>query len=163
MEQRAFRLHEMERKLAAVPGDRDAYMSQAFFDRPCRRALHLRWLTHAFVDLDLYNLRIPPDPGQGGIMLRMFCRDEGIPEPSVIVSSGQGRLPEVDVVQPAATGGRRPRRGSQQSARPPLLPMGRRPGRRRREPDPARRRHPQHQERHPRRGDLGGPSGTGSR
>ena len=42
------------------------------------------------MDLDLYKLPIPPNPGEAGILLRMFCSDEGIPDPSVIVFSGRG-------------------------------------------------------------------------
>jgi hypothetical protein len=65
-------------------------MSQGFFAAPWRRAVHLAWLTHAYVDLDIYKLPQVPNPGEAGIMLRVFCRDEGIPEPSLIVSSGRG-------------------------------------------------------------------------
>ena len=90
MEQRPYRLHQLEWVLNHVNGNCDTYMSQAFFSKPCRRALHLAWLTHAYVDLDLYKLPVPPIPGEAGILLRLFCRDEGIPEPSVIVSSGRG-------------------------------------------------------------------------
>ena len=90
MEQRPYRLHELEWVLQHVNGSCDTYMSQAFFSKPCRRALHVAWLTHAYVDLDLYKLPVPPNPGEAGILLRLFCRDEGIPEPSVIVSSGRG-------------------------------------------------------------------------
>ena len=68
----------------------DTYMSQAFFARPCRRSVHVAWLTHAYVDLDLYKLPVPPQPGVAGIWLRTFCADEGIPEPSLIVFSGRG-------------------------------------------------------------------------
>lgn len=90
MEQRAYRLHQLEWVLEHVNDDVDTYMSQAFFAKPCRRALHVAWLTHAYVDLDLYKLPVPPNPGEAGILPRLFCRDEGIPEPSVIVSSGRG-------------------------------------------------------------------------
>ena len=90
MEQRPYRLHELEWVLGHVRPDIDTYMSQAFFSRPCRRALHVAWLTHAYVDLDIYKLPIPPNPGGAGILLRMFCADEGIPEPSAIVFSGRG-------------------------------------------------------------------------
>ncbi len=90
MEQRPYRLHELEWVLRHVNENCDTYMSQAFFSKPCRRALHVAWLTHAYVDLDLYKLPVPPNPGDAGILLRLFCRDEGIPEPSMIVSSGRG-------------------------------------------------------------------------
>jgi hypothetical protein len=90
MHQRAFRLHQLDCVLRNVRKDLDTYMSQGFFAAPCRRAVHLAWLTHAYVDLDLYKLPLVPNVGEAGIMLRMFCRDEGIPEPSLIVFSGRG-------------------------------------------------------------------------
>ena len=90
MHQRPFRLHQMEWVLGHVRQDVDTYISQAFFSKPCRRALHVAWLTHAYVDLDLYKLPMPPNPGEAGILLRLFCADEGIPEPSLIVFSGRG-------------------------------------------------------------------------
>ena len=70
--------------------DCDTYMSQAFFARPCRRAVHVAWMTHGYIDLDLYKLPVPPNPGIAAIFLRTFCGDEGIPEPSIIVFSGRG-------------------------------------------------------------------------
>ena len=90
MEQHPYRLHQLDFVLRNVRRDIDSYFSQAFFAAPCRRALHLAWLTHAYVDLDLYKLPVPPNPGAAGIMLRLFCDDEGIPEPSLIVFSGRG-------------------------------------------------------------------------
>jgi hypothetical protein len=54
MRQRVYRLHQMEWVLAHVRKDRDTYLSQGFFSAPCRRALHLAWCTHAYVDLDTY-------------------------------------------------------------------------------------------------------------
>jgi hypothetical protein len=90
LRQRPYRLHQLDFVLRNVPKDLDTYMSQGFFAAPNRRAVHLAWLTHAFVDLDLYKLPHAPNPGAAGIMLRLFCRDEGIPEPSLIVFSGRG-------------------------------------------------------------------------
>ena len=90
MRQRPYRLHQMDWVLGNMRRDVDTYISQAFFSRPSRRALHVAWLTHAYVDLDLYKLPTAPDPGEAGIMLRTFCNDEGIPEPSLIIFSGRG-------------------------------------------------------------------------
>ena len=92
MQQQPYRLHQMERVLDHVRQDVDTYMSQALFDRPCRRALHVAWMTHAYVDLDFYKLperRHLNDTGIG-MALRMFCNDEGIQEPSLVVFSGRG-------------------------------------------------------------------------
>ena len=90
MHQKPYRVHELEWVLRQCSKNADTYMSQGFFSKPCRRALHLAWLTHAYVDLDLYKMPVPPNVGQAGILLRMFCRDEGIPEPSIVVFSGRG-------------------------------------------------------------------------
>jgi hypothetical protein len=90
MHQCPYRLYQLDFVLRNVRKDLDTYMSQGFFAAPCRRAVHLAWLTHAYVDLDLYKLPHAPNPGKAGIMLRLYCRDEGIPEPSLIVFSGRG-------------------------------------------------------------------------
>ena len=90
MTQHPYRLTELEYVLRHVRQDVDTYMSQAFFARPCRRAVHVAWITHGYVDLDIYKLPVPPNPGMAAIFLRTFCRDEGIPEPSIIVFSGRG-------------------------------------------------------------------------
>ena len=90
MRQRVYHLDEMEFVLAHIANDRDTYVSQALFDKPCRRAIHVKWLTHAYLDLDIYKLPVPPNPGVAGSEIRTFCRNGGLPEPSVIVSSGRG-------------------------------------------------------------------------
>jgi hypothetical protein len=90
MHQRVYRLEQMAQILPQVRTDIDTYISQALFMKPNRRALNVAFITHAYVDLDLYKLAQPPAVGQEGVMIRLFCRDEGIPEPSLIVSSGRG-------------------------------------------------------------------------
>ena len=90
MQQRAYHLDQLEYVLAHIANDVDTYISQALFDRPCRRAVHVRWLTHAYLDLDIYKMPVPPNPGVAGSEIRNFCRNEGLPEPSYIVSSGRG-------------------------------------------------------------------------
>jgi hypothetical protein len=90
LRQQPYRLSDLNFILGSVRKDLDTYMSQAFFAAPCRRAVHLAWLTHAYVDLDFYKLPQVPSAGEAGIMLRLFCRDEGIPDPSLIVFSGRG-------------------------------------------------------------------------
>ena len=115
MAQRPYRLRDMEWVLRHVRPDLDTYMSQAFFARPCRRSVHVAWLTHAYVDLDLYKLPIPPQPGVAGIWLRTFCADEGIPEPSLIVFSGRGIYCKWCWSSPDTPSRRWPGRGGQPS------------------------------------------------
>lgn len=92
MTQEIRRLDQMEWILRHLANDRDTYMSQGFFARPCRRAVHLLACTHAQVDLDVYNM--PQLRGltadQLGGLVRIFCRDEGIEPPSAVVFSGRG-------------------------------------------------------------------------
>ena len=90
MAQRPYRLEQMDFVLRNCAKDTDTYISQALFSKPNRRALNVAFITHAYVDLDIYKLAEPPAVGQEGMMIRLFCRDEGIPEPSAIISSGRG-------------------------------------------------------------------------
>ena len=90
MAQRPYRLEQMDFVLRNCAKDTDTYISQALFSKPNRRALNVAFITHAYVDLDIYKLEHPPTVGQEGVMIRLFCRDEGIPEPSSITSSGRG-------------------------------------------------------------------------
>src|SRR4051794_24531907 len=90
MSQRPYRLRDLEWVLRNVNPRLDTYMSQAFFDRPCRRALHVSWLTHAYVDLDIYRLPVPPNPHHAPHWVRQHCRDNNIPPPSLIIFSGRG-------------------------------------------------------------------------
>ena len=52
MAQRFYRLELIETVLRAVGRSLDTYMSQGFFAVPCRRAVHLAYMTHGYVDLD---------------------------------------------------------------------------------------------------------------
>lgn len=92
MTQKAYRLDQMEYVLTHLNPNIDSYMSQAFFAKPNRRAMNVAYMTHTFVDLDIYN--VPSFAGltheQIAGQILMFCDDNGIPEPSVIISSGQG-------------------------------------------------------------------------
>lgn len=90
MAQRPYRLEQMDFVLRNCAKDTDTYISQALFSKPNRRALNVAFITHAYVDLDIYKLEHPPAVGHEGAMIRLFCRDEGIPEPSSITSSGRG-------------------------------------------------------------------------
>jgi hypothetical protein len=99
MVQRPYRLRDFDAvmRLCSVKtcGVRpiDYYLSQGFFAAPCRLAVHLAWATHAYVDLDTYKgdeaLR-GLSPGDMVRELCWHCRDEDIPAPSIILSSGRG-------------------------------------------------------------------------
>src|SRR3954452_21167079 len=61
MLQNVYSLRDMDWVLRQVdndraPHDRNTSMSQGFFARPCRRAIHLLACTHLQVDLDTYTV-----------------------------------------------------------------------------------------------------------
>nr|WP_279185329.1 hypothetical protein [Acetobacter syzygii] len=94
LQQKTYRLNQLEYVLSHISNDRDTYMSQALFSKPCRRALYVDMITHGYVDLDIYKDSImieswmTPDNIAQNILF--FCDDNGIPKPSAIISSGRG-------------------------------------------------------------------------
>lgn len=90
LDQSVYRLDQLDFVLRHINPNHDTYMSQAFFARPNRRALNVQGITHCWVDLDIYKLPCPPNPGTAGIFLRQYCADNLIPPPSVVISSGRG-------------------------------------------------------------------------
>jgi hypothetical protein len=89
--QKSYRLSELPRVIAALDPERDTWISQAEFICPNRRVVYLLRLNLCFVDLDTYKTpwRVYP-PEALADLIRGFCRDEGIPEPSLILFSGRG-------------------------------------------------------------------------
>jgi len=90
LNQKTYRLDQLDFVLSNIRSNDDTFMSQCFFSKPNRRALNVQTITHAWIDLDIYKLPCPPNPGIAGIFLRQFCSDNLIPHPSVIISSGRG-------------------------------------------------------------------------
>ncbi len=89
MRQQMFRAYHLDKVLAAAPRDRDTYLSQASFLRSNRRAVSIHSLPMMFADLDPPKGRtISADEWRHKVLL--FCGDEGIPAPSLIVYSGRG-------------------------------------------------------------------------
>jgi hypothetical protein len=89
--QKSYRLSELPRVIAALDPERDTWISQAEFICPNRRVIYLLRLNLCFVDLDTYKTpwRVY-SPDVIADIIRGFCRDEGIPEPSLILFSGRG-------------------------------------------------------------------------
>jgi len=85
LRQHPYRLSDLDWVLRNINPNLDTYMSQAFFDRPLRRALHVSWLTHAYVDLDIYRLPVRLNPHHAPHWVRQHCRDNCIPVPSLII------------------------------------------------------------------------------
>jgi hypothetical protein len=89
MRQHMFRACHLDKVLAAAPRDRDSYLSQASFLRDNRRAVSIHSLPMMFSDLDPpKGQKVPPDVWRHRVLL--FCDDEGLPSPSLIVYSGRG-------------------------------------------------------------------------
>ena len=85
------RLTNYEAVLRAIGAALDTYVTQGTFTHPDRRAVHLAWLTHALIDLDIYKAgwqdAYPDDVVRE---VTGYCDDQDIPRPSIIVSSGRG-------------------------------------------------------------------------
>ena len=89
--QKSYRLSEMPQVIEGLDPDRDTWISQAEFIRPNRRVVYLLRLNLCFVDLDTYKTPwkvYPPDALAN--IVRGFCQDEDIPDPSLILFSGRG-------------------------------------------------------------------------
>ena len=89
-EQRSHRLELLPSVLAATPLNRDTWIGQNEFTRPCRRAVHVLHIPLCFVDLDTYAVGVKGDPEVLARRVVAHCREEGVPVPSLIVYSGRG-------------------------------------------------------------------------
>jgi hypothetical protein len=89
--QKSYRLSEMPQVIEALDQDRDTWISQAEFIRPNRRVVYLLRLNLCFVDLDTYKTPWKAQqPDAMANIVRWFCQDEDIPDPSLILFSGRG-------------------------------------------------------------------------
>lgn len=90
--QRSYPLSQMATVLPLVNPHQDSWLSQAEFFKPNRRVVNLARLGLLFADLDYYN--VPSlrgrDPDSVAWMLLEHCAYEGLPPPSLIISSGRG-------------------------------------------------------------------------
>jgi hypothetical protein len=87
-EQHSYRLPLMAEVIRLLPKDRDTWISQAEFVAPNRRIINLACLTSLFIDVDCYKVGIDPQRAEALLLLR--CEDDGMPMPSIIISSGRG-------------------------------------------------------------------------
>jgi hypothetical protein len=78
---------ELASALAEWTGE-NIYFSQNTFYKPSRKIENVRQLRSLFVDIDCYNLNYDPNWVAGKIRLELF--GESIPEPNIIIYSGQG-------------------------------------------------------------------------
>ena len=91
LRQRSFRLERLSFVLDHLDPTRDSYLSQGEFFLPNRRVVNLLRISTCFADLDVYRTELSGhDLPTLAEMVRRYCGDEGIPRPSLIVSSGRG-------------------------------------------------------------------------
>ncbi|KLC12431.1 replication protein [Xanthomonas perforans] len=90
--QDSYKLAMMPTVLSMVDPTRDTWLSQAEFDRGCRRIVHLLRIGLLFADLDTYRLPWAQGrtPEQLAAAVLHHCADEGLPRPSLLVYSGRG-------------------------------------------------------------------------
>ena len=90
--QSSYALEHMPTVLSLVDPTRDSWLTQAQFTRPNRRVVNLARIGLLFADLDTYRepWAVGRSPDQLAAAVLHFCAEEGIPSPSLIVSSGRG-------------------------------------------------------------------------
>ena len=89
--QRTYPLVKMPWVIDRVDPRRDTWISQAEFAKFNRRLVNLLRVGLCFVDLDVYKTPLGAvSPSAQAALLVDYCDGEGIPVPSVIVSSGRG-------------------------------------------------------------------------
>ena len=91
-----FRPDQLDQVCQLIGPETDLWISQAVFNKQCRRAVHISHLDLNFVDLDFYKDLDENAWAQGkdekalAEAIRFFCLENEIPVPSIIVHSGQG-------------------------------------------------------------------------
>src|SRR5512135_1136897 len=89
--QRSYPLRIMPQIIENLDQNRDTWISQAEFIHPNRRVVYLLRLNLCFVDLDTYKTPWKTYSSEAmATLIRGFCQDEDIPEPSLILFSGRG-------------------------------------------------------------------------
>ena len=90
--QDSYELQHLPTVIEALNPDSDAWITQAVFKEANRRAVNLRDVGVLFVDLDTYRCTglAGKTPEEQVALLLMFCGQEGLPEPSIVLFSGRG-------------------------------------------------------------------------
>jgi hypothetical protein len=92
----AFRVEELPDRLKHLPRNRDSYLSQSEFRKRQKVVVNFLRTQVNFLDCDIY--KIPLYEGRSAEELKdiflLFCGENGIPTPSLIVYSGRGLYPK---------------------------------------------------------------------
>lgn len=90
--QSSYALEHMPTVLSLVDPTKDSWLTQAEFTRPNRRVVNLARIGLIFADLDTYreDWALGRSPEALADAVIHYCDEEGIPRPSLMVSSGRG-------------------------------------------------------------------------
>jgi len=90
--QLSYSLNKLDYALSKVDPNFDTWISQNEFNKPNRRIVNLLRLNLLYLDIDTYKMEWSrgKSPQQLADSFIYFCREELIPEPSVIIYSGRG-------------------------------------------------------------------------
>jgi len=90
--QSSFELVQLPAVVGALDPEHDTWITQAVFNGPNRRAVNLRDVGVLFVDLDTYRSKglVDKTPEELTALLLIYCSQEGIPIPSIVLFSGRG-------------------------------------------------------------------------
>ncbi len=92
----AFLIEELPERLKYLPKHRDSYLTQSEFRTPQKQVSNFLRTQLNFLDLDIYKRPLYRDrsPEELRDAVLLFCADNGIPTPSLIVYSGRGLYPK---------------------------------------------------------------------
>lgn len=90
--QSSFELSQLPEVVRAADPTIDTWITQAVFNGPNRRAVNIRDVGLLFVDLDTYRSEglAGKTPEEQTALLLIFCAQEEIPQPSIVLFSGRG-------------------------------------------------------------------------
>lgn len=91
-QQESYELQHLPAVVGGLNPALDTWITQAVFNGPNRRAVNLRDVGLLFVDLDTYRCAglAGKTPEEQTALLLLFCGQEGIPTPSIVLFSGRG-------------------------------------------------------------------------
>lgn len=91
-QQSSYELAHLPAVVNGLNPDFDSWITQAVFKGPNRRAVNLRDVGLLFTDLDTYRTPglVGKTPEEQTALLLLYCGQEGIPAPSIVLYSGRG-------------------------------------------------------------------------
>lgn len=92
MAQASYPLEALPAVVELADADKDTWLTQAVFRLPNRRAVNVRDVGLLFADLDTYRTPglVGKTPEELAALLLIYCGQEGLPAPSIVLYSGRG-------------------------------------------------------------------------